>query len=70
MRPAVPPSHQRHVFVPLSVTDGARSLVVDGMPSLANVPVLDRLGESRGSSYVIRAERLAETAWEVQVSPL
>ena len=54
----------------LSVAEGVRSLVVDGLPSLASIPELDRLGESRGRSYVIRAQRLAETAWEVQVSPL
>jgi hypothetical protein len=54
----------------LSVVDGERSLTVDGLPSLESVPALERLGEARGDSYVIRAERLADNLWEVQAAPL
>jgi len=54
----------------LSVADGERSLTVDGQPSLERVPALEALGAARGESFVVRAERLAEQAWEVEVTPL
>jgi hypothetical protein len=43
---------------------------LDGMPSLHVVPELERRGESRSSSYVARASRLAGTLFEVEVEPL
>jgi hypothetical protein len=54
----------------LSVADGERSLLVDGLPSFGSLPALERLGASRSSSFVIRAERLAATLFEIDVSPL
>lgn len=54
----------------LSVADGERSLTVDGQPSRARVPALESLGRARGESFVVRAERLAEQAWEIEVTLL
>jgi hypothetical protein len=54
----------------LSSTPGETSLQVDGAPSFGSVPALERLGEARYESYVVRAERLDGNLWEVRVSPL
>ena len=54
----------------LSVSDGTRSLVVDGLPSFGSLPALERLGEASGRSYVVRATRLTGTSWEIEASPL
>lgn len=43
---------------------------IDGEPSFALVPELDRLARARFSTYVLEAERLAGPLWEVVVSPL
>jgi hypothetical protein len=56
--------------VVLSVADGQRSLTVDGVPSFGSMRSLERLGAERGRSYVVRAERLAERMWEIEVTPL
>ncbi len=56
--------------VVLSVSDGERSLLVDGLPSFGTLPALERLGAARGDSFVIRAERLAGTLWQVDVTLL
>jgi hypothetical protein len=54
----------------LTASEGERSLRVDGMPSFGNVPALERLGEARGDSYVVHAQRLDGLLWEVHVAPL
>lgn len=54
----------------LSVADGERSLTVDGQPSRLRLPQLEKLGAARGDSFVVRAQRLAEQAWEVEISVL
>jgi hypothetical protein len=54
----------------VSIADGDRSLTVDGRPSRGRVPSLEALGTARGESFVVRAERLAELAWEVEVTLL
>jgi hypothetical protein len=54
----------------VSVADGQKSLTVDGEPSFGSARVLERLGAARGSSYVVRAERLAGRMWEVEVTAL
>ncbi len=55
----------------LSHAGAERSLTVDGDPSLGTIPALERLGAARaGSSYVVRAERLADALWEIEVTPL
>jgi hypothetical protein len=64
------PASVRGDEIVLSVAEGERSLVVDGEPSLGSIPVLERLGAARGAAFVIRAERLAELVWEVEVNLL
>ena len=54
----------------VSVSQGARELLVDGQPGFGSVPKLERLGEARYESYVVRAERLDGDLFEVRVSPL
>jgi hypothetical protein len=53
------------------VWDGAeRSVRIDGEPTLAGVPELERLGASRHDAYVVTADRLMGSTWEVSVAPL
>jgi hypothetical protein len=54
----------------LSVAGGERSLTVDGKEAWGRLPALERLGAARGESFVVRAQRLAEQAWEVEVTLL
>jgi len=49
---------------------GERTLTVDGMPSFAAVPELDRLASARFRSYVVHGERLLGELWEIQLAPL
>ncbi len=51
--------------------DGAeRTVRIDGVPTLAGVPTLERLAAERHRTYVVTAARLAGDVWEVAVSPL
>jgi len=43
---------------------------IDGTPTLAGVPDLERLGASRSPAYVVTAWRLVGSVWEVSVAPL
>lgn len=54
----------------LAVTDSDRTLRIDGRTTLGRVPELERLGEGRGSEYVVRAKRLDGDVWEVETSAL
>lgn len=54
----------------LSVTGVDRTLMVDGRPTPAPAPALERAGERRGSEYVVRARRLDGELWEVEASAL
>jgi hypothetical protein len=54
----------------LTVHEGEQTLLVDGAHSFGSLPALERLGQTRGQSYVVRARRLEGTAWEVEVLPL
>jgi hypothetical protein len=54
----------------LTSVDGAYELRVDGEPTFGTQPELERLGAARFDSYVVRAERLDETRWAVQVAPV
>jgi hypothetical protein len=54
----------------LAASNGERTLTVDGERSFGTVPQLERLGESIGSEYVVRARRVAGRVWEVEASPL
>lgn len=47
-----------------------RSVRIDGMPTLAGVPGLERVGASRHATYVVTANRLEGSIWEVAVAPL
>ena len=47
-----------------------RSVRIDGEPTLAGLPELERLGASRYGTYVVTAARLAGVTWEVSVAPL
>jgi hypothetical protein len=55
----------------LTWRDGSHELLVDGTSAFGSIPVLERLGESRGaSSYVVQGHHLADALWEVRVTPL
>jgi hypothetical protein len=56
--------------ITLTVNDGQRDLLVDGAHAYASLPALERFGQSRGQSYVVRAKRLDDTSWEVEALPL
>ncbi len=47
-----------------------RTVRIDGEPTLAGVPELERLGASRHAAYVVTAARLTGSTWEVTVAPL
>ena len=47
-----------------------RSVRIDGMPTLAGVPALERLAAARHTAYVVTAVRLDGATWEVSVGPL
>jgi hypothetical protein len=53
----------------LSVRDGERVLEIDGFGSIRPLPALERLGEERfaGAPYAIRARRLDDEFWEVEL---
>lgn len=46
------------------------SLRVDGTPAAKVVPELERLGEARAATYVVRASRLMGALFEIEVEPL
>ena len=54
----------------LVVTREGRTLTVDGHTRLGHAPVLERVGQSEGTEYVVRAERLDGDLWEVEATPL
>jgi hypothetical protein len=54
----------------LTWRDGEHELLVDGAPAFGSIPALERLGASRGSSYVVQGRRLADSLWEISVVPL
>lgn len=54
----------------LSVRGGERTLTVDGFPAFAPQPELERLGEHRGRDFVLRASRLLDALWEIQLDAL
>lgn len=47
-----------------------RTVRIDGVPTLAGVPELERFGASRHDTYVVSATRLSGPVWEVSVAPL
>jgi hypothetical protein len=51
--------------------DGSeRTVRIDGAPTLAGVPALERLAAERYGTYVVTAARLSGRTWEISVSPL
>ncbi len=56
----------------LEVVQNAEGLLarVDGMPSAARFPELEELGRTRFASFVVRARRLTDALFEVEVEPL
>jgi hypothetical protein len=56
--------------VDLAVQGVNRTLVVDGERTFGRIPRLEALGESRHANYVVHAERLDGTLWEVRVAAL
>jgi hypothetical protein len=54
--------------IELTVSDGGRTLVVDGAPVFGSLPSLERL--STHPAFVVRARRLDGDLWETRVSPL
>jgi hypothetical protein len=57
-------------FVELACDGLERSVRIDGEPTLAGVPELERLGSERHAAYVVTAARLVGSTWEVSVTPL
>jgi hypothetical protein len=47
-----------------------RSVRIDGAPTLAGVPGLERLGAERHSAFVVTASRVTGSTWDVFVAPL
>jgi hypothetical protein len=56
--------------VELAVNSGARSTVVDGEESWAEIPSLETFASQQFGSFVLRASRLDDLLWEVTVIPL
>jgi len=56
--------------VELAVNEGARSMVVDGEESGAEIPSLETFASHQFGSFVLRAGRLDDLLWEVTVIPL
>ncbi|HKY25176.1 MAG TPA: hypothetical protein VJM07_08465 [Gaiella sp.] len=57
-------------FVELACDGLERSVRIDGEPTLAGVPELERLASERHAAYVVTAARLVGSTWEVSVTPL
>jgi hypothetical protein len=61
---------QRGETIELVRDDNGLRIRVDEMPSTDHEPELEKLGETRSESYVVRARRLAGPLFEVEVEPL
>ena len=57
-------------FVELACDGLERSVRIDGEPTLAGIPELERIGSERHAAYVVTAARLVRSTWEVSVTPL
>ena len=49
---------------------GDRNATVDGRPETRAFPELERMGEERGEDYALRAERIDDRSWVVDVWPI
>jgi hypothetical protein len=54
----------------LVVTRDGRTLNVDGRATLGHAPALERIGQSEGTEYVVRAERVDGDLWVVEATAL
>ena len=57
-------------FVEVAWDGVERTVRIDGEPTLAGAPELERLGSARGRAYVVTASRLEGAVWEVSVALL
>jgi hypothetical protein len=64
------PADQEGEEIVLTVSAGEAELLVDGRPGVAGVDALTRLAAGRHESYVLRANRLEGTLWELAIDPL
>ena len=64
------PEHVEGDEIQLVVTDETRTLTVDDMPSSASIPSLEAFAAEQFGSFVLRASRLDDLLWEVNVIPL
>jgi hypothetical protein len=64
------PEHVDGDQVDLVVNDGERKVLVDEAESRAEIPSLEGFAAQQFGSFVLRANRLDETLWEVTVLPL
>jgi hypothetical protein len=56
--------------IQLVVSEEARALFVDDLPSSASIPSLEAFAAEQFGSFVLRASRLDDLLWEVTVIPL
>ena len=56
--------------IELSSFDGTRQVLVDGELSEADVAQFEQLAAGEGADYAVTGERLTETTWVVDVTPL
>jgi hypothetical protein len=56
--------------IQLVVSEEARALFVDDLPSSASIPSLEAFAAGQFGSFVLRASRLDDLLWEVTVIPL
>ena len=54
----------------LTVRQGERTLIVDGVPAFGDTSELEQLGAERGDDYVVQASRVDGDLWDVRVLPL
>lgn len=65
----LPPDREGE-HITLTVKEGSRQLVVDGAPAFGSLALLERIGDERFEDYVLEAERLDDTFWEIRINPL
>ncbi len=56
--------------VELTVRDGERELMIDGLRTFGSIPRLEQLGGARSEDYALQAQRLDGDLWEIRVDPL
>jgi len=54
----------------LTMQDGSRTLLVEGLPVFGSIPSLERVAGQRYDSYVAHAKRLDGDLWEIRITPL